>query len=70
MWPEVLRADGASPVLKQSWARAKAPHGAFGSCGSCARMKPRPLARPNDLGAIPGLYYVVGTWPLPMWARL
>lgn len=27
MWPEVLRADGASPVLKQSWARAKAPRG-------------------------------------------
>ena len=46
------------------------PTGAFGSCGSCARMKPRPLARPNDLGAIPGLHYVVGTWPLPMWARL
>ena len=49
---------------------ARRPHGAFGSCGSCARMKPRPLARPNDLGAIPGLHYVVGTWPLPMWARL
>lgn len=49
---------------------ARRPHGAFGSCGSCARMKPRPLARPNDLGAIPGLHYVFGTWPLPMWARL
>lgn len=49
---------------------ARRSHGAFGSCGSCARMKPRPLARPNDLGAIPGLHYVVGTWPLPMWARL
>lgn len=49
---------------------ARRPHGAFGLCGSCARMKPRPLARPNDLGAIPGLHYVVGTWPLPMWARL
>lgn len=49
---------------------ARRLHGAFGSCGSCARMKPRPLARPNDLGAIPGLHYVVGTWPLPMWARL
>ena len=49
---------------------ARRHHGAFGSCGSCARMKPRPLARPNDLGAIPGLHYVVGTWPLPMWARL
>lgn len=49
---------------------ARRPHGVFGSCGSCARMKPRPLARPNDLGAIPGLHYVVGTWPLPMWARL
>lgn len=49
---------------------ARRPHGAFGSCGNCARMKPRPLARPNDLGAIPGLHYVAGTWPLPMWARL
>ena len=49
---------------------ARRPPGALGSCGSCARMKPRPLARPNDLGAIPGLHYVVGTWPLPMWARL
>lgn len=49
---------------------ARRPHGAFGSCGNCARMKPRPLARPNDLGAIPGLHYVVGTWPLPMWVRL
>ena len=69
MWPEVLRADGASPVLKQSWARAKAPRGL--RLVRKLRADEAPSARKTkNLGAIPGLHYVVGTWPLPMWARL
>ena len=49
-----------------------ASRGGIVPCGrrSCERTGLHPRARPNDLGAIPGLHYVVGTWPLPMWARL
>ncbi len=69
MWPEVLRADGASPVLKQSWARAKAPRGL--RLVRKLRADEAPSARKTKRSRCnTGTAYVVGTWPLPMWARL